>query len=142
MSVSTRVLGGCAIVLFFFYSTLFLLNYFDAKPEDPPLAREARSIMAAMLEYRRSKGAYPVFPVPDSPLIELKKELAQAGYFHLTSDDLSSDKDARYVSFDGKIYGLLFHVNRTDNNPQGSRCIVEVGRLATGWWEQPPQCRF
>jgi hypothetical protein len=140
MSVFTKVLGGCAIVLVFFYSTLFLLNTFDPKPEPPPLAREARSIMAAMVKYQGSRGAYPVFPIPDSPLIELKKELAKAGY--LASDDPPMDKDARYVSFDGKIYGLLFYVDRTDNNPQGSQCIVEVGRSATGWWGQPPPCRF
>ena len=140
MSVFAKVLGGCAIVLFLFYSTLFLLNTFDPKPEDPPLALEARSIMAAMLEYRQSRGAYPVFPVHDSPLIELKKELAKSGY--LASDDPSPDKDARYVSFDGKTYGLLFHMDRTDNNPQGSQCIVEVGRSATGWWEQPRPCGF
>lgn len=140
MSVFTKVFGGCAIVLLFFYSTLFLLNIVDPKPKDPPIAREARSIMDAMVQYRRSRGAYPVFPVPDSPLIELKKELAKAGYVLLAPDDPSSDQHARYVSFDGKIYGLLFHLDPA--NPQASQCIVEVGLSGSGWWGQPPPCRF
>jgi hypothetical protein len=49
----------------------------------------------------------------------------------------------RYVSGDGKTYGLLFHLQfPTGNIPAGGNCLTGVGTAKTGWWGQPPECPF
>jgi O-antigen ligase/polysaccharide polymerase Wzy-like membrane protein len=141
MQVFLKILAGSAIIVVLF-GAWFLSNYFRAPPADSPLDRETRSIVTALREYRIARGAYPVLPVADSPMIDLKKELAKGGYLRPPSGELSGpDKDARYVSYDGKVYGLLFHEDRTDDNPSGA-CLIEVGVFGTGWWGRPPKCRF
>jgi hypothetical protein len=52
--------------------------------------------------------------------------LASSGY-PVSGNTGSADKDARNVSFDGKSYGLLFHINRSDKKPFGDQCMMEVG---------------
>ena len=137
-------IGGLAILVFFFLGTLFLLNYIDRRSANSPLAQEASTIMAALEKYRSSQGAYPVLPVPDSLAVDLKKVLAVGGYLPPVTDDLlGPDKQARYVSYDGKSYGLLFHLKEVNGTiaPDGE-CLIEVKASATGWWNQPPRCPF
>jgi hypothetical protein len=128
-------LGGLAIVLIFFFGTLFVLDYFYS-----PLGTEAKAIMRALQDYRAARGSYPVLPVPDSLVPEIKKYLASNGY--PVSGDTGADKDARYFSSDGKSYGLLFHINRSAQKPLGDQCMIEVDTRPTGWWGQPPKCPF
>jgi hypothetical protein len=65
------------------------------------------------------------------------------GFLRPESGDFSgADKEARYVTINGKSYGLLFHVDRTDDRPSGTLCVVEVGRSYIGWGERPPACPF
>jgi hypothetical protein len=137
MRVISNIVGGIAIVATSFFGTLFLLDRY--KNQDP-LAREANSLRAALKEYRAAKGAYPT--IPDRLTVELKKELVGGGY--LRSDNRPQpDADARYVSFDGKSYGLLFHIDRTASNPLGTPCVIEVDTTGkTGWWGYPPKCEF
>jgi O-antigen ligase len=140
---ASKVLGGVALLVAFAFAILVSLNYFRPPPVDTPLAREARSLMAALEAYHAARGTYPILPEQGSPIIDLKKELAGGGYFRPESGDFSGiDKDARYVTINGKSYGLLFHVDRTDDRPSGTPCVVEVGRSYIGWGERPPACPF
>lgn len=99
-------------------------------PVPQALADEKYSLMIALREYRKEHKAYPM--LPDSPIGELKKQLVGGGYLTPGPD---ADADARYVSLDGKSYGLKFH------HPPGTPCVVEVDATATGWWGAP-KCPF
>jgi hypothetical protein len=133
-----KIVGGSAIVAAFFFLTLFLLDRYEV-PD--PLAQEAKSLKTALNEYRAAKGAYPI--LPDSPTVDLKKELVRGGYLRPDSSP-EPDATARYVSFDGKSYGLWFHIDRTVSNPLGTPCVIEVGTdgAKTGWWGYPQKCGF
>jgi O-antigen ligase len=133
MPRSSKILGGFAIPAVLLLAGLLSWNYFQTPPVDTPMAREARSIMAALQKYHAARGAYPIL---ESPLVELKQELARGGYLGPESDDFSgADNAALYVSVNGKSYDLLFTVDR-------SRCIIEVGRSYIGLGEKPPPCRY
>jgi O-antigen ligase len=139
--VFSKILAGFAVLVLLF-GAWFLSNYFRTRPAETALDRETRSIVTALREYRLARGAYPVLPLADSPMIDLKKELAKGEFFRADAGDFSGpDREARYVSYDGKVYGLLFHEDRTDDNPSGT-CFMEVGVSGTGWWGRPPKCRF
>jgi hypothetical protein len=132
-----NIAGGCAIVATFFFVTLFLLDRYEG---EDPLAQEAKSLRAALKQYRDAKAAYPI--LPDRLTVELKKELVGSGYLRPDSRQ-EPDKNAHYVSFDGKSYGLLFHIDRTASNPLGTACVIEVDTTGkTGWWGDPPKCKF
>jgi O-antigen ligase len=133
MPRSSKILGGFAIPAVLLLAGLLSWNYFRAPPVDTPMAREARSIMAALQKYHAARGAYPIL---ESPLVELKQQLASGGFLGPESGDFSAtDNAARYVSLNGKSYDLLFTVDR-------SRCIIEVGRSYIGLGEKPPPCRY
>jgi O-antigen ligase len=143
MPVASKVLGGVALLAVFASAILFSLNYFQARRVDSPLAREARSLAAALEAYHTARGTYPLLPESGSSIIDLKKELAKGGFLRPESGDVSTvDKEARYVTINGKSYGLLFHVDRTDDRSSGTLCVVEVGRSYIGWGERPPACPF
>jgi hypothetical protein len=135
MRLLSRTLGALAIVLVFFFGTLFILNRYA--PIDP-IAQDTRNLRNALQAYRSDHLLYPIIPGA-SPIADVKRQLTAGGYFHGSAD---SDKDARYISLDGKSYGLLLYINRNANDPQGTQCIVEVDIQATGWWGQPAKCPF
>jgi hypothetical protein len=85
-------------------------------------------LMAALEAYRKEHGAYPL--LPDNPIGDLKKLLVSGGY-PLAGFD--ADKDARYLSLDGKSYGFRFH--------RPHACVVEVHANNTTWWGAP-KCPF
>jgi hypothetical protein len=143
MPVSSKVLGSVALLAVFASAMRFSLNYFQARRVDSPLAREAGLLRAALEAYHTVRGTYPLLPAPDSPVIDLKKELARGGFLHPESGDFSGvDKEARYVTINGKSYGLLFHVDRTEDRPSGTLCLLQVGRSYIGWAERLPACPF
>jgi hypothetical protein len=135
MRLLSRILGALAIILVFFFGTLFVLNRYA--PGDP-VARDTKKLQNALQAYRNDHHLYPTIPEA-SPISDLKRQLIAGGYFHGIAD---SDKDTRYISLDGKSYGLLLYINRTATNPQGMQCLIEVDIQATGWWGQPPKCPF
>jgi O-antigen ligase len=140
---ASKVLGGAALLVAFASAILVSLNYLWVRRVDSPLAREARSLMAALQAYHTAHGTYPILPEEGSPLIDLKTELAKDGYLSPESAGSSGiDNDARYVTINGKSYGLVFYIDRTDERPSGTRCVVEVGRSYIGWGERPPSCPF
>ena len=126
-----------AIVVILFFGTLSVLQNF---PGRMAFADEAQSLMEALQDYRGEFGAYPVLPEPDSPIAEVKQALAKAG--HPVRTSALQDEDARYVSFDGKSYGLLFHRGLRYVNRPVIACIVEVNAANTGWWGQFARCRL
>jgi hypothetical protein len=113
------------------------LQYF---PGRTALADDPKSLMAALQDYRSEFGAYPVLPVPDSPATDLKRVLAKAGHPTRISD--LHDEYARYVSFDGKSYGMLFQLGPRYKDMPVRSCIIEVDATNTGWWGQSSKCRL
>jgi O-antigen ligase len=145
--VGVGVAGGMTLTArqsqSFASAILFSSNYFQPRRVDSPLAREARSLVAALEAYHTAHGTYPILPEQGSPIIDLKRELARGGYLGPESAGSAAvDNEARYVTINGKSYGLLFHVDRTDERPSGTLCVVEVGRSYIGWGERPPACPF
>jgi hypothetical protein len=136
----SRVMVGVAAVMVVYVAALLVSDYFDIRSPHSPLSREVRSVAAALESHRQSRGAYPV--LNDRPLVELKKQLVEGGYLKSDSADLAGpDKAARYASFNGKSYGLLFHFDPTGPSPK-QPCLIEVGDYETGWWAQPAKCPF
>jgi hypothetical protein len=131
-----RIFGAFGIVMLFFYATVFFLHYVNQDSPQVALALEKYSVMVALREYRKEHAAYPI--LPDNPISDLKYQLVGGGYL---PPGLDTDKDARYVSLDGKGYGLMFHMNRTPANPRGRPCLVEFDVKGTGWWGLP-KCPF
>lgn len=123
------------VVAALFFASLAALQHF---PGRMGFADEAQSLMAALQDYRSEFGAYPVLTVVDSPATELKKMLANAG--RPPRESSQQDAAARYVSNDGKSYGLLFHLGPPYNNQPARSCLIEVNASNTGWWAQPPKC--
>jgi hypothetical protein len=120
---------------------LVVSDYFDIRSPRSPLVQDARSVGAALRKYRVSRGSYPV--LLDRPLLELKKILAEDGYLKVDSTDIAGpDKAARYHSFNGESYGLLFHVDSAGDKSPQEPCLIEIGAFNTGWWGQPPKCQF
>src|SRR4051812_20869030 len=101
-----RVAGGLAIVVVFFFGTLFALDYMGWGSPDSIRASNAKAIMEALQKYRTAKGAYPVLPVPDSPFSELAGPLVGGGYISAIPTDPPGSQKPHYVSYDGKAYGL------------------------------------
>jgi hypothetical protein len=140
-----QILGGMAIVAVFFLGTLFILGYQDLKYPDSVRAAQAKSLKAALEKYRKERGSYP-FPFPDVVLPGLKKELVDGKYLDAIPEDPVwglGDNQYRYVSYDGKSYGLLFHLQFPYGKiVAGGRCLTGVGTAGTKWWGQPPDCPF
>lgn len=103
---------------------------FPRPAPDSALAREIGSVNAALEKYRGAKGAYPIF---QGPLVDVKKQLAGEGYLAaVTGEFPTADPEAVYFSFNGKSYGLVFHMDRTSEKPYGTPCVVQVGRSYLG----------
>lgn len=129
--IGSQILGGAAIVLVFFFGTLFILNWWDRPPDlDPLRASHAKQIGAALEAYRRKTGHYPT-PFPDNPLADIQKDIGAS----LPQDPGGSANQYRYVSIDGNRYGLLFHLQG------GGTCVSGVGVTGTGWWLNAPECK-
>jgi hypothetical protein len=135
------ILFGC------FFGTLFVLDWWNQLPyPDSVRADHARAIKAALEKYRAKIGHYPV-PFTDNALTDLKKELVDKGFIAAIPEDptwgLTTDKQYRYVSTDGKIYGLLWHLQFPIGKVEaGGRCLTGVGADSAGWWSNAPLCPF
>lgn len=144
---SIWIIGGSAIIASSFLATQFVLDSTEnvtLKTGDDLRAERARLIMTALEKYRGAVGAYPVFPPPhDVPVIDLKNELVKGGYLGRLPDDPLWPDTPRYVSYDGKKYGLLFRRQFAKGNiAAGGQCFTGVGTAGNGWWGEPPNCAF
>lgn len=130
--------GMLSVVLISFAVTVLLGELYYSRPKT--LSEEKAILIDGLRDYKRVRGSYPV--LPDHPVSDLKSELVRAQRIRPDGGP-EPDVDARYVSFDGKSYGLLFHTERTATIPLGKPCVVEVDTTApTGWWGTPPNCPF
>jgi hypothetical protein len=139
--------GGTAVVVSFFFGTLFVLDnmeYKSTKTGDDLRAEHARLIMTALETYRSTHGTYPVFPPPhDVPAADLKNELVKAGLLARLPQDPVWPESPRYVSYNGKAYGLLFRIQiAKGKTPATGQCLMGIGTSGTGWWGEPPNCPF
>lgn len=136
MRILLRLLSALAIIIGSFFGTLYLFDRFDILTPDP-VAAEATALREALEKYRLERSSYPLSP--NDPISTIKQQLVRSGQ---TSKIPDADKDARYVSLDGKSYGLLFHINRTADKPSGTPCMIEVNTKGNDWWSRPPACPF
>ena|ERR1700694_811146 len=137
-----NVLGYFSVLMVCYLGGVFVLKRFEAP--DSPLRLEARSIVDAVRDYRASRLAYPVLSAQEGPLIDLKNELAKGGFLGSEVSEFSTlSNEDRYTS-NGTELGLLFHGDRSHDNPTGTPCVMEFGPIwgPTGWWGQPRRCRF
>jgi hypothetical protein len=130
-----KILGALAIIIGSFFGTLYLFDRFDILTQDP-VAAEAAALREALEKYRQERSSYP--PSQNDPVSVLKQQLVSGGQTKIPD----ADKDARYVSLDGKSYGMLFHINRSAANPAGTPCLIEVNTKGNNWWSRPPACPF
>lgn len=129
-----KVSGAAAAVMAVYFGYTFLRGSSEAYL---PQFQQTKLLMRVLEEYRDARGSYPVLRTGDSTG-ELNKVLANSGVSFRSPIDLSGPNGViRYVSVDGKSYGLLLRLNRAGEPPE---CILEVGTHKTGWWGQPPAC--
>jgi hypothetical protein len=130
-----------AVTMVVYVAAVGVSDYFDIRMPPSPIVQEAESVVAALHSYHLSRGSYPV--LPDRPLLEVKKLLVEDGYLQSDSADLAGpDKAARYASYGGKSYGLLFHFDYASGKSPSEPCLIEIGEHVTGWWGQPTKCPF
>jgi hypothetical protein len=128
------LVGALAIVATFFFGTLFALDFTERRSRDLVRIETAKSIMNALEKYRASRGAYPILlPALDGNVSELSGPLIGGGYLDAISQPPGVNS-SRYMSPDGKNYGLWIHLERTGD------CIIEVGVSKTGWWGEHRPC--
>ena len=110
-----------------------MLDYFNRLTPDSVRANNVKSVMAALEKYYAANGAYPVLPIPDSPLPELSGPLAGGGYISsVPVDPPPLSQQTHYLSYDGNNYGLWVYFEKS------GPCIVEVRISGTGWWGPKP----
>jgi hypothetical protein len=144
-----KVVSAFAVVIAFYFGSVLLVNHLQMANRLQERSvytahlEEVKLLMAALQGYRRARGSYPMLSAPDSPMVELKQLLVKSQLLPGPYIDPSeSDKNSRYVSYDGNNYGLLFRFSRADNG-QPVTCKVEVDApRSTGWWGHPPKCPF
>jgi hypothetical protein len=127
-----RLVVASAIIAIFFFGTLFVLDYTDSQPESAGIAN-ARILVAALEKYRADKGDYPVLPAYESSVTELLSPLVKGGYLSTIPTTPAGEEQIRYVSVDGKAFGLRVVVGKAP-------CIIEKGISKSGWWGVPPPC--
>jgi hypothetical protein len=130
------LVGALAIVATFFFGTLFALDFIERRSRDLVRIETARSVMNALEKYRQARGAYPVLlPALDGNLSELSAALIGGGYLSAIPQPPGAFP-TRYMSPDGKVYGLWVRRERNGD------CIIEVGVSKTGWWGEHRACAF
>ncbi len=107
-------------------------------PAHQPQFGKLRMLVKQLEQYRDAKGGYPLQSPTEVSIAELKKALDDSGLAFRSTIDLSDfDPHARYISVDGKAYGILFHF---DSGGSVRECILEVHMIASEEWGQPPPC--
>ena len=101
---------------------LMVIGLNSPSDADQGSADAAKLLMVALEKYRGAKGAYPL--LADKPITSLKSTLVDGGFLNEIPPAVAP---MRYVSPDGKIYGILSQRN-------GKPCLIEVGARNTGWW--------
>lgn len=139
-----KIAGGMTVVATFFFGTLFILNNADSRARDSLRAEHARSLKAALEQYRDTHGTYPA-TFFDNPVTDLRAALVGGGYLSAIPVDplwAGTEKQYKYVSA-GKSYGLLLHLELANGKISArGTCLTGVGTADTGWWGGQPDCPF
>jgi hypothetical protein len=145
MRLFVNVAGGLAVVVVSYFITLFIIDWSAGpKTTDQVRADHAAQVKAGLEAYRRARGQYPA-PFPDNPLTDLRKELVGGKFLAALPQDPFYElgpNQYRYVSGNGKIYGLLFHLQKPVKPDGDSSCVTGVGSAGSGWWSNAPDCPF
>lgn len=124
------IVGGIVIVAVSFFGTLYFLNSMDFRSLDTVRTEDAKSLKAALEQYRAARGKYPA-PFPDNDVADLKPALVDGGFIAQLPVDPYWQKGKvnkyRYRS-DGTSYGLLLYMEL-------GPCLTGVGPAATGNWD-------
>jgi hypothetical protein len=134
------IIGALAIVAGSFFGTLVLIDTYWLNSATPAgrnaiRAKHAAQIKDGLERYRKAHGALPIFP--DNEVDDLKPALVAEGFMSAIPKDPTPDWKYRYVSVDGKAYGLLF---RTE--PTGANCLIGSRGQGYNYWSDPPACPF
>jgi hypothetical protein len=144
MRVCLNLLGAAAIVLVFFFGTIFVLDYNDRRVRDRTRAEHADLLKGALEKYHKAHGTYPL--LSDNAVDDLKGFLVDPGYLRvIPSDPLRpvTGYQYRYVSNGQQLYGILFKTELgTESAKFGKQCITGVNTAGSGIWAQPPDCPF
>ena len=132
MRLVLRLIAGAAIVVVSFATTNLLLDYYYPRSVNEIRIRNAKAIMAALEKHRKAKGAYPV--LADGLVVELSGPLVKGGFINAFPSDPVGSEFIRYVSYDGRAYGMLVGFEG------GAPCLIEMGISKSGFWGQPPTC--
>jgi len=147
MRLLLRVTGGLAIVMIFFWGTLFILG----SPEyvnNQLRAKHVRLLADALEKYRQARNAYPV--LANNPVDDLKRELVDAKFLEAIPSDparAATGRQYRYAG-GGRAYGILVTLEPepslfglTGTKPALS-CIAGVNIKGSGAFGDPPACPF
>lgn len=139
-----NVLGGLLILVLSFFGTLKVIDYFSSNRPDAIRARHAAAITTALEKFRAARGSYP-FPYSNNPISDLKSALVDPHFLTEIPTDpqfVEPENQYRYVSLNGKAYGLLLNIEPSSGKPGITKCLMGVGTEGTSWWGEPPTCRF
>jgi hypothetical protein len=131
MRLVLRLIAGAAIVVGSFAATNLVLDYYYPRSVNEVRTRNAKAVMAALEKHKAAKGGYPV--LLDGLVGELSEPLVKGGFINALPSDPVGPQFLRYVSYDGKAYGMLVGL-------EGGPCLIEMGISKSGFWGQPPAC--
>ena len=147
MRTLLRVTGGLAIVMIFFWGTLFFLG----SPEyvnNQLRAKHVRLLTEALEKYRQARSEYP--SLPGNLVDDLRGELVDCKFLEAIPSDparASTGRQYRYVG-GGSTYGVLVTLEPepsmfglTATKP-ALTCVVGVKIKGSGAWGDPPACPF
>jgi len=145
MRLLLRVTGGLAIVMIFFWGTLFILG----SPEyvnNQLRAKHVRVLADALEKYRQAQSGYPV--LSDNPVDDLKRELVDRKFLEAIPSDparAATGRQYRYAG-GGRAYGILVTLEAepslfglTGTKPAFT-CVAGVNIKGSGAWGDPPAC--
>lgn len=142
-----KVTGGLAIVMIFFWGTLFIIG----SPEyanNQLRAKHVRLLSDALEKYREARGGYPA--LPDNPVDDLKRELVGSKFLEAIPSDPAGSSTGRQYRYagGGQAYGVLVTLEAepsmaglTGMKP-ALTCVAGVNIRGSGAWGDPPACPF
>jgi hypothetical protein len=141
------IVGGAAIVVMSFFTTLYVLDFFDpAYVANQTRAADVKRLREAIDKYHKDRGSYPA--LPGNPVDDLGKDLVQGGYLkQIPSDPLRAAGVFQYqYASDGRTMYAILVRQAEENSLARSRpaglCVAGVGAKGSGIWGHLPECWF
>jgi hypothetical protein len=137
------IAGAQAILLTFFFGTLFVLNYLDVPATRNRIRIEhGRLLKSALASFHKDRGSYPT--LPDNPVDDLKSALVDGGYLKAIPREPDPARTQYRYSSSGTIYALLFVQEKEPTllgEKPGKACLEGVGNVS-GLWGLTAACEF